>query len=447
MTDMNEQQAEDRRRKLISLDVENVLRVKCVHLDFSPEGGLTVVGGKNGAGKTSVLKALEHAFAGKRAIGDEPLRRGADKGYVVVELDDMIVRREFGPGGKTRLTVTAKDGTHFSSQQEMLKRLVGHFAFDPLEFIDLPAVEQAERLRELLGLDFSKLDADRAEFYEKRTMIGRDRDSLQGQLDGLPFHEDAPEEPVIVSELIARRDRLVDINSSNRAERERLESFRQTERSAIQIIEARTGEVQRAKAAVKEAQERLQSSIEDAQSIGLDVAKQQQKVDGMRDRDLAPITEQIEAAEETNALVRANQARANVEKRSQQADAEYAAMTKEIAEIDRRKKELLAAAEFPVAGLGFSDAGVTLNGFEFAVAGGAEKLAVAMAIGIKTAGDLPLVSIDKGEQLDDESLDLVRTMADEAGAWVVMSKVSLGAECTVVLEDGQIREFPAETPA
>ena len=43
--------------KITALSVENVKRVRAVHL-APAESGLTVIGGRNGAGKTSVLDAI-----------------------------------------------------------------------------------------------------------------------------------------------------------------------------------------------------------------------------------------------------------------------------------------------------------------------------------------------------------------------------------------------------
>ncbi len=434
-------------RRLLSLEIENVLRVRCVRLEFDPKGGLTIIGGRNGAGKTSTLKALEYVFAGKRALGDEPLRRGATKGHVIVELDDMTVRRDFSRKGRTDLKVEAKDGTRFASPQAMLERLVDHFAFDPLAFTNLPPAKQADWLRELLGIDFTELDAKRETHYTQRTMMGRDRDSLKGQLDGLPFHEDVPEEPVVVTELIGKRDKLSELNVENAVQRTRLKHLSGAGEVAVKGIADRTADVAAAANALHRAKAQLSKTIEQAQELQENIAVEQQKVDRLVDHDLTGITTAIEKVEQTNALVRANEARDNVTKRYLEADKAYGELSNSIAKIDRIKAELLAKADFPIPGLGFSEIGLTLNGFEFSAAGGAEQLEVAMAIGIRAAGDLRLVTIDKGEQLDAKSLEIVRKMADDAGAYVLMSRVSEGDECTVIIEDGEIKEPSQEAPA
>ena len=48
--------------KIASVQAENVKRVKAVYMEPKPEG-LTVIGGRNGQGKTSVLDAIAWAAA------------------------------------------------------------------------------------------------------------------------------------------------------------------------------------------------------------------------------------------------------------------------------------------------------------------------------------------------------------------------------------------------
>jgi DNA repair exonuclease SbcCD ATPase subunit len=51
--------------KITSFEAENVKRVKAVELKPT-ENGLTIIGGRNGQGKTSVLDAIAWALGGNR---------------------------------------------------------------------------------------------------------------------------------------------------------------------------------------------------------------------------------------------------------------------------------------------------------------------------------------------------------------------------------------------
>ena len=62
--------------KIDSFEIENTKRIKTVSLEPSPQG-LTVIGGRNGQGKTSVLDAITWALAGERYRPSNPQREGS----------------------------------------------------------------------------------------------------------------------------------------------------------------------------------------------------------------------------------------------------------------------------------------------------------------------------------------------------------------------------------
>src|SRR5690625_3929228 len=62
--------------KINQLKVENVKRVKAVKIEPTPNG-LTIVGGKNNQGKTSVLDAIAWALGGNRYRPCKDKREGS----------------------------------------------------------------------------------------------------------------------------------------------------------------------------------------------------------------------------------------------------------------------------------------------------------------------------------------------------------------------------------
>lgn len=59
------------------LEIENTKRVRAVTITPA-ETGLTVIGGNNNQGKTSVLDAIAWALGGERFRPDNPMREGAN---------------------------------------------------------------------------------------------------------------------------------------------------------------------------------------------------------------------------------------------------------------------------------------------------------------------------------------------------------------------------------
>ena len=62
--------------KISAFEIENVKRVKAVAYEPT-ENGLTVLGGKNGQGKTSVLDAIAWTLGGNRFAPSAPYREGS----------------------------------------------------------------------------------------------------------------------------------------------------------------------------------------------------------------------------------------------------------------------------------------------------------------------------------------------------------------------------------
>ena len=97
-----------------SLDIENVKRVKAVSLTPSP-AGLTVIGGKNGAGKTTVLDAIVWALGGEKYRPSEAQRDGSmTPPHIRITLSNgLVVERK---GKNSALTVTDPSGKKAGQQ-------------------------------------------------------------------------------------------------------------------------------------------------------------------------------------------------------------------------------------------------------------------------------------------------------------------------------------------
>lgn len=62
--------------KINKLEIENVKRVKAVTLKPT-ENGLTIIGGRNNQGKTSVLDSIAWALGGERYRPSQAAREGS----------------------------------------------------------------------------------------------------------------------------------------------------------------------------------------------------------------------------------------------------------------------------------------------------------------------------------------------------------------------------------
>ncbi len=435
---------------IVRLEIENTKRIEAVLIEPDPDGSLVIVGGMNGAGKTSVLDAIMMALAGMKNAPLKPVREGTKTSKITVETNDLIIcRTTSAKTGRSQLVVTAKDGKRLTSPQAILDNLVGALSFDPLVFIRMEAKKQAEELRVLVGLDFSGLDEQRAVLYEDRTVAGREVKRIKGALESLPRHkvEDDEVDIAAVSEEMQKRQMQ---NAGNDKVRERLKASRDGEAQAAEYLKVKQGDVDQAVRELKYAQEKLEKTKGYSVHAATELGKKKEAVEAyevqvgrLEDLDLSDLQAKMASAEEHNAKVRENERHREMKAEMHAAERRREGFSTKIDKLDEEREQTLAAAEFPVEGLGFDENGVTMKGFPFEQASDAEKLRVSVAMGLALNPKLKVILVRDGSLLDDKSMVLVREMAKEANAQVWMERVGEGEECSVIIEDGRLKDVEA----
>jgi energy-coupling factor transporter ATP-binding protein EcfA2 len=205
--------------RIVSLQASNVLRLSAVDFTWKDGQRVLTLGGKNGAGKSSVINALAVALGGMQLCPDEPLKRGETRGFVELNLGELVVRREFwrdllteqpadGPPAygetKSRLIVKNTDGVKQEPAQRLLDKLIGKFSFDPTAFAMDDETKQADTLRKIVGLDFKDHDEQRQIAYERRAVYNKEYKQQLVLLDNMPKYDGVPDEELSLSELSAQ---------------------------------------------------------------------------------------------------------------------------------------------------------------------------------------------------------------------------------------------------
>jgi len=414
--------------KIIELQACNFKRLKAVHI--RPDGHTVVLGGGNAEGKTSVLDAIQAALGGGRAAPVEPIRRGCSRAEVRLELDELIVTRSFSGAG-SKIEVRSKEFGKLKSPQAVLDKLTDSLSFDPLAFSRMKPADQAETLRELVGLDTGGVDGEILQLTEERKTANREVKRLQGVADSCTFHREAPELIVLVGDLANDLERA----SAHNAERDGLlksahasDLKRERREQKIQDLEAMLAE--------------YRQEIEDLRGAAEKWRGEAHEVD-VKDTDA--IRTDLNEAEAINEKVRDNIAYRNAQLELHAAKEAAGSLDKSLDGARSRRRELIEAVTFPIEGLAVSDAGVTFRGFAFDQASGAEQLKVSAAIGIAMNPDLRVLLIRDGSLLDNESLQALGVLAEDADAQLWIERVGDGDEVSVVIEDGEVAEHRPST--
>lgn len=412
--------------RIIRLQISNLLRVKCA--DIRPEDNLVLVGGRNDSGKSSTLNAVALALSGKDAPS-KPIHDGAESGQVILETEELIVTRRFTESGST-LEVRDRAGARISRPQEKLDTLVSRVSFDPFEFTRQDAQKQLATLKTITGLDFTALDQEASAVFDKRTMVNRQIKELDAQLKTVALIAGVPEEEVKVADVLSKLDAAKEHNSQNQTDRETLSDLNDT-------IDTWAEKILSTKNQIKQLEELLSQQESDQVRMIQERESAKAHVANLKDIDTEPMLAEIRDADTINEQVRNNRTWREKQKEVEQRTLTAAGYTKRISEIAAEKERLLAAAPFPVEGLGFDDAGVTFKGIPFPQHGMATQLRVSVAIARSLNPKLPVMLVRDGSLLDDNSLALLKEEADTHGLQVWLEVVSSDAEnCVVFMEDG-----------
>jgi AAA domain len=406
--------------KIIRLNAENIKRLKAVEIE--PDGAVQIVAGRNAQGKSSVLDAIWMALDWKAAgkTTPRPVRDGEDAGRVRLDLGDLVVTRKWS-NGKSTLLVEGADGATRQRPQELLDALLGYLSFDPLAFTQQGDREQVQTLLGLVDLPFKpdELDGQRQALYDARHAIGQDLARAKGAFESLSVPAvDLPDAEASTSGLLAEYD----------AAQQEIQRHVDLDREMDRAFDAKVTAAE----AMKTAQERYDAAV-------MTLGRAQTAVDALGpEPQLAPIKERLATIEETNAAVReAAQYRA-AKQTAQDVSYQYDGKTSEIAKLDKRKADGLAAAKFPIDGLSFGDGGVTYNGVPFCQASSGEQLRVSLALAMAMNPQLRVIRITDGSLLDAENMALISEMAAEHDFQVWIERVDESGTCGVVIEDGQV---------
>ncbi len=410
--------------KILSFRAENFKRLRAVQI--KPTGELVEISGRNAQGKSSVLDAIQAAIGGGKLVPSEPLRKGAKKGEVEIDLGDITVRRTFTPGGGGSLTVRAKDGSDIKSPQAALDRLCGLLAFDPLEFARMRAKDQVAALMRVCGLEaeFARLAKEREEAERLRRDFGRDKDSLQSRLAATPEVE-GPDEVTSATAILARFKEAGEKNAENAELRKWLDGLRETESAQvakIQELEAELAQVRKSLGEIRAA-----------------IAKDGPEIEALKDIDTAAIQNELDAIEDTNARARTRKARRQLAAELESVTAKWREQDRKIERIAEEREQRIAASNLPVKGLRFTDDGLTLNGVPFEQASSSEKIRVSAKLGLAQNHELKVMLIRDGSLLDEDALAELAEIAKQYDAQIWIERVADPADgIGVVIEDGEV---------
>jgi energy-coupling factor transporter ATP-binding protein EcfA2 len=202
--------------KIESIEVKSIKAIS--HLQVNFKGQTAIITGANNSGKSTLLNALRQRMQSVKV--DFTVKENEEDGSYEMRLttgEQFIWKVK--ANGNDSMTFISKDGIKGSLTQEIIQK---YFApmFDIDKFLNASPKDRSLMLQKMVGLDFSKIDAEYNGAYQERALAKR-------MLDSLPAVEVCdpllPEQAIDLSKL---QNEIMEAEKNNRTKEEAIEKSR-----------------------------------------------------------------------------------------------------------------------------------------------------------------------------------------------------------------------------
>lgn len=410
--------------KINNLEIENVKRVKAVVIEPTANG-LTILGGNNNQGKTSVLDAIAWGLGGNKYKPSNPHREGSvtPPNLKITMNNGLIVERR---GKNSELKVIDPQGN--KGGQQLLNSFVEELAIDLPKFMESSSKDKANILLQIIGIgdQLAKLELEEKSIYNERYQVGRIADQKKKFAEEQPHYADAPKELVSTMELIQQQQQILAINGENQRKRENVQRLQNKFDYEAQQIE--------------QLRQQLAQLEEAHQLTANDLAIAQTSAKDLQDQSTAELEQSLQNVEQINVKVRANFDKEKAEQEASDYADQYTALTADINAIREARMKLLDNAQLPLQGLSVEEGELIFNGQRWDNMSGSDQLKVSTAIVRKLKPECGFVLLDKLEQMDMITLQDFSKWLEQEGLQAIATRVSTGPECEIIIEDGYVTE-------
>lgn len=450
--------------RVTKIEFENVGGIKG-HMSLTPSP-ITIIWGRNGAGKSSIVNAFRRLFMG----GYDPdlVTVGCDKATIKAEFSDgcYAIRTLNATARKSTIVVYSESGEEVRPPQETIEGYAAGFAFDPLKILTANKRDRLEYIEEMLDVKvyaeeimeacqesdflrlfdpkasaFTNIDAIAKSAYEQRTKINQKKEDLQGAVqtirDGvMPLNAEA-----------------VDWDGAERLAREVYEAAAATLRLEVQGVNdaaeaARQREQYKLTAAQKEIEAEYKAALAAAEQhkntrnaevaakasrnneiIGATAAAELKATHERHDEPIAQLRDHYEAAKAALAAWnKATGAREQIMKLEKEI-AEKAGRALVLTNVLDRLKLLRYEKQKsnPVPGLEIKDGEIWYHGLRFDAVNTGKRYELCIQLAIMRSGKCPLIVVDDMINIDDDRWRGFIAAAKGSGFQIVAARLDTGA--------------------
>lgn len=332
--------------KVKKITVSNLKAVSDLTADFN--GMTAIITGGNNKGKSSFLKSLPERLQGKKP--EIILKKGEKEGFAEWELTTGEKFTWNFDGKKEKLAFISERNIKTPITKDL-----STYYFPPVfnvdKFLESGPQKQKATLQELTGIDFTEIDLMYKAAYEERTWANKKVSDEKAKL--VQIEPDADIEILPTDKL---EKELAGIDAHNQAYKMKLDLLNQKNAS----VKENDFEITSLKEKIKALENK--NSLLNSELLELDVwlddPKNDTKSNGIE------LQIDIDKIKEDNKIVEENKRAIEQKKTYEKLVTEAEDCDKEVKRIEAEKLEVIKNASMP-DGFGFSDDGITYNGFAF----------------------------------------------------------------------------------
>jgi hypothetical protein len=440
------------------LKIQNVLGIES--FEYNP-GTITVVEGKNGHGKTSILEAIRAAIGGGRCA--DLVREGADFGQIYLMLDNGVeITRKIKTEGASEPEVRLPGVGPIRRPQEYLNKLADALSVNPVAFLTASPAERTSIMLSSMVLRVTAAqiaecgievtpeiekqiphkhaleicDALEKRLTTERRDIGRDGRKAAAAADRLAQTlppDDEQEWEKILAQKRELRDQLertiVQIQTTARAtaEAERVDARRQLDEAVAEAV----ARYERAVEAARVERDGLLAGFNQLYNEELErISKateysiQAQANLHLAERDR--LTGEVSQAEErAKQKIRNDMIREDVAKNREEAriaNERYDRYSGKLENLATLRRNLLSC--LPIAGVEIKDGEIFVDGHPFDRVNHARKVTVAVELALLRSAELGLICVDGLESLDAETFAAFESTIESYGLQLIGARVT-----------------------
>lgn len=440
--------------QIVELRVENVMGLRAV--EIHPESGKPIVlGGANGAGKSSILNSIVFAVGGEKNIPAKPIRDGEKDAEAMIDFGRFVVRRKMTAKGRY-LEVTSKDGARYPSPQKMLDGFLGDAGVDLLDLLGKKPKDLATLIARARGVeDALNENAEmRNEIAAERHDAKKERDALKARIDAIVLPEIDPyptaaidvdalgEELANALQYDAQMSKLEQARSDLDIERERMDDHHRQKMDEIgdRITQLREQiKALEEEQTIREQQHKEEIDAHDEKTFAADRELSERAKKEFRP--IATIREEIQSASTVNAAIEAAKRKTELETELSGNARYIARCEKRIEETDATRGEIIESMDIGIKGLAIEDNALHVDGIPFDQLSQSERIRVCVALAVKIDPTMRVLLLRDGSLLDDESMGEVIALAKKHRFQLWIERVGTGDEVSIVIHEGKIEEI------